>query len=535
METIDVSGASGCCLGGKACRACKEISDLDRKIEQLLGTLQQLVRERCDLKTKRNYRHDPLVRNLPLELLSRIFVFCQPDPPMEGSSALYFPLLVHSLQSRPNLTPITLGSVCRRWREIVQATPRLWTFISINIGRHDMQTYTPFIDTWLSRSGRLPLTIAIFESKGSEPDEGFLEADEDTDPSGLIKVVNTLSSRWECLDVSISTSVVLKQLQCDLSGAPGLESLRIRTFPNDDSTDYPTFNEGIPFMPSPRNVFLSSMRPDSVFIRWNLVKCVNINHVNPAELLMIFADAANISHVHIRSLTRDRDLPLHPVVHRALRMLKFVTSQNIDDILNNLTVPSLQSLHVRAFSPSLTSMIARSKPPLTDMTIRSNIVWDEALQLFKHTPFLSELHLINIAVVPRKFFRRLADTSTISPSLDGRYLPALSSLRILTIQNSFVWQDIVDAFGPNPLNAAATRRPLTAFLLHMPRTKAINVPDSGPDEVSLLNAVALRQLRILRAGGISVSIVDAGGRDLLAENGNGMDSARDEDEGCEEA
>ncbi|CAA7263475.1 unnamed protein product [Cyclocybe aegerita] len=462
----------------------------------------QLVRKRRDLKTKRNRHHDPLVRNLPLELLSRIFVFCQPDPPTKVLRLA--PISPQSSWAR------SVGAGGRSSKQHLDFGPLSPSTLGATIYRR-----MPHSSPRGSHSGGLPLTVAIWESKGSEPEEGFGEADEDIDPSGL--------------------SAALKQLQYNSSCAPRLESLRIHGFPSNDSTNHLTFNEGSPFMPSPRNVFLSSMRPDSIFIRWNLVKCVNVSYVNPADLLTIFANAANISRVHIRTLTRDRDLPLRPVVHRAVRLLHFMTSQNIDDILNNLAAPSLRRLHVMRVSPSLTSMIARSKPPLTDMTIRGNIVWDEALRLFKHTPFLSELHLIDIAVVPRTFFQRLADTSAISPLLDGRYLPALSLLRIRTTQNSFVWKDIADAFGPDPLNAAATQQPLTAFLLHMMPTSVINVPDSGSDEASPLNTVALQRLRALRAGGFSVSIVDARGQDLLAEDGNGMGLARGEDEGSEEA
>ncbi|CAA7271212.1 unnamed protein product [Cyclocybe aegerita] len=44
--------------------------------------------------------------------------------------------------SQSMVASVFLGSVCRRWREIVEATPRLWTSIAINTYRSDRQATT---------------------------------------------------------------------------------------------------------------------------------------------------------------------------------------------------------------------------------------------------------------------------------------------------------------------------------------------------------------------------------------------------------
>ncbi|KXN82028.1 hypothetical protein AN958_03279 [Leucoagaricus sp. SymC.cos] len=88
---------------------------------------------------------------LPSDVLQEIFFHCLPA--------------THNAVVSIWEPPLSLGLVCRRWREVVYTTPKLWTSIHIvatplsperDIARRQV------VSSWLSRSGILPLSISIY-------------------------------------------------------------------------------------------------------------------------------------------------------------------------------------------------------------------------------------------------------------------------------------------------------------------------------------------------------------------------------------
>lgn len=60
--------------------------------------------------------------------------------------------------------PLTLGAICRAWRQIAWSTPTLWTFMCLKISHvKQLSPTTKLVEIWISRSGRLLNTI-IFSS-----------------------------------------------------------------------------------------------------------------------------------------------------------------------------------------------------------------------------------------------------------------------------------------------------------------------------------------------------------------------------------
>ncbi|TDL17632.1 hypothetical protein BD410DRAFT_541769 [Rickenella mellea] len=113
---------------------------------------------------------------IPAEVLSLIFVASVPDDVMTEEEFFTFP------RSSIHHSPLVLGKVCRLWREISLATPRLWCKIQLgdmNVKRYgypsphyrrDLGRDLVTLREWLRRSGNCPLSIGLCYEEVGESD-----------------------------------------------------------------------------------------------------------------------------------------------------------------------------------------------------------------------------------------------------------------------------------------------------------------------------------------------------------------------------
>src|ERR1700722_1905498 len=59
------------------------------------------------------------------------------------------------------LVPLTLGRVCRRWREITQGTPRVWQLISLDDALHPIAVSRKQVHLWLAMSYPIPFDVKV--------------------------------------------------------------------------------------------------------------------------------------------------------------------------------------------------------------------------------------------------------------------------------------------------------------------------------------------------------------------------------------
>ncbi|TFK44922.1 hypothetical protein BDQ12DRAFT_42202 [Crucibulum laeve] len=85
------------------------------------------------------------VRNIPAEIWEQIFLYCLTNEDF--------------ILPRPNNAPLLLCQVSRSWRRIATSIPSLWCSLSIQMTRQ-LHRKT-FLESWLSRSGNLPLSLEI--------------------------------------------------------------------------------------------------------------------------------------------------------------------------------------------------------------------------------------------------------------------------------------------------------------------------------------------------------------------------------------
>ncbi|KAG1816230.1 hypothetical protein EV424DRAFT_1075805 [Suillus variegatus] len=96
------------------------------------------------------------IGRLPTEILAEIFLYCIPE------DANWAPA--------PDLAPMQLTAVCRRWREIAVNMPNLWRRLRLELGHGDWQQRAFCYDSYLKRSrGRqLSLTLECNNNKWTE-------------------------------------------------------------------------------------------------------------------------------------------------------------------------------------------------------------------------------------------------------------------------------------------------------------------------------------------------------------------------------
>jgi len=106
---------------GEHCSACLELLEVQSKIRECKELLDKLYIQEAHAKSSVNAVHDPIIRRLPLELVSDIFTLSNPSPVEHGPSLLGdTPVAIQRCQ-------FSLGTVCAAWRNIVRSTPQLWT------------------------------------------------------------------------------------------------------------------------------------------------------------------------------------------------------------------------------------------------------------------------------------------------------------------------------------------------------------------------------------------------------------------------
>ena len=129
-------------------------------------------------------RQPHAVFGLPQELLCEIFAtVCHAD--------------FHKFRSDHNkTTALTLGQICREWRDIVWSTSAIWShvFLCLSLSRYNAQI--KLLEGWLSRSGVHPLSLNFcFHNEGEWSNE--------EPPMDLISLLSSTSYRWRVINVVI--------------------------------------------------------------------------------------------------------------------------------------------------------------------------------------------------------------------------------------------------------------------------------------------------------------------------------------------
>ncbi|CAA7270700.1 unnamed protein product [Cyclocybe aegerita] len=479
------------------CEPCLKISELELRIQQTKSLLVQLVEERRSLQTHRNREHDPMGK-LPPEIVSSIFTFCGAPP--RSSRIKTFGIWKLSLFSQ------VLGRVCRRWREIAQATPQLWTNITLSLETAKANWQTERTKERISRSGHLPLSISLFMSNsGTSP----------FDPHPfhtLIDLLNGNSWRWRDISASIPYSL-LSRLRPDKHGIPMLTDMTIR------ACDCRIVRQAFPFdfgpiTPSLVSVDFCAFFFASIVISWRTVVRVHLGTLSVGEFFELFQQGPNITECNIDSITGGDEEHLNPsdeLIHCSLRQLALGSEGDVSGMhLSKLLVPSLQSLNYNEGRASVLRAVLAPSSSLISLSIKDVAgTEEEILEILHMTPSLERLRVYQCPLA-NQFLHTLAATTICHRDDEGQrvFLPSLKDLIWDDVSQRLSWHLIPLLFPSGPLSSTGHQRPL----------KRVEIAVSDLEDDDYIEEEVLKEILGILKRGIELVITNAADDDLIAHS-----------------
>ncbi|KAJ7149639.1 hypothetical protein C8R46DRAFT_1125660 [Mycena filopes] len=325
----------------------RRIAEIDAEILALKDALSKAKLERKALKQHLASYIYPVL-TLPNEVVSEIFLQTLDKSPSLGGRA----------------SPIYLGHICQRWRDIALSTPSLWSTMDIAM-RHFKapQNYLRLLDVWLTRSRHCPLSVTF-----TDVFNGRVWI-----MPRIMEAILAHQARWETIEFNTSWDV-LPDIQTAL---PLLGRLDIYLMAFQESTHSSAGMAGSAktlFGPHLTTVALYGMKADMVRLPWTQLTSITIG-APLGRIAKILRSATNLRELSV-SAHRDGDNGGHShsipaLMH--LQSLRFVsgTSEGQVALSSRLTLPGLKELHLQAVCiPEVVELLTRSQCPLEGLYIR---------------------------------------------------------------------------------------------------------------------------------------------------------------------
>ncbi|KAJ7111367.1 hypothetical protein C8R44DRAFT_883173 [Mycena epipterygia] len=299
--------------------------------------------------------HTYPVLTLPNEIVSEIFIHFLPvyprRPPIIG-----------------RLSPVFLGHICRKWKEIAFSTPELWRAIALSFKLHRNLTRDVkmlyLLKSYLERSAACQLSIKL-EEEEEEDDEQFSRHVLAEVLTPFVEAIISNSARWEYLDLCLP-QYYLQLFQCTL---PFLRSLKIDTL---STADWP-------FHTAPQLCRLAltvySLHYGPIF-PWSQLTVLIVDVIVLEECMEVFDRAVNLIHCKLGIFHPSTEPESLNVVHPCLESLILSRDTRCEwPFIAVLTLPALRRLQVteQILRPdpvaTLVSLVSRSKCNLQQLCI----------------------------------------------------------------------------------------------------------------------------------------------------------------------
>ncbi|KIL67315.1 hypothetical protein M378DRAFT_22897 [Amanita muscaria Koide BX008] len=381
--------------------------------------------------TRHKERHFPF-HHLPSEIIAEIFVLCLPD------SERFF----NSIKSK-DAAPLLLCNVSSSWRSLVLSIPRLWNKLCIRIEnpKVDIDLATAMADSWIARSGELPLSLRLHCYGWNEKEK----------VTAMVQAhLNTFfryASRWESVDITL--------FGCSPVSFPNFGPtplLRKFSYSTSCRVSVPFPFTSCPLLSNitwPFSCFVASNRdPD---IPWHQLTHINLKHIISAhQTLDILRTCQMLVEFNVEI---DDDLSLEvrsrrkPVENQSLRSFQICVYIACPGLLESLILPALTDFSLytdfdihsyilpRSVHPQLLRLFTRSKCKLEKLSLE-NCGFNDAgiLKCLKHDSCssLTELEIVNDFDRPMftdRVIRALTNKDGLSEG-NNVLLPKLSCLSL---------------------------------------------------------------------------------------------------------
>ncbi|KAH7887056.1 hypothetical protein F5I97DRAFT_1829519 [Phlebopus sp. FC_14] len=337
------------------------------KLEAILAKLQE-TKSRVRQSMVSHHALTSPARRVPPEVLGQIFYHCLPKSPY--------------ITPRNVECPMVLTQVCRHWRAVAMATPRLWSSLTIHLHRATRDDCRPEYDAWLARAKSVPLAIRVLNDMDtSDPD-----------------LTRRLSSVADWLRPLVARSWDLwwhgPSLQnLFVSGGGGaigsLERLRVTSHRESPSIYIPTAANRL------RSAYLQCLNfdlqsLDTVILPWEQLTELNMHFAlfSSSVFLRLLALCTGIRNMILSCLCADeeqlndlRTVVPGSIVNYAIKRIEIkMIRAGLGFVLDALLLPALEELeicfcyHDKDVWPhaQFLSFLQRSRCPLKKLTVRNN-------------------------------------------------------------------------------------------------------------------------------------------------------------------
>lgn len=360
-----------------------ELAQIDGEIMQVRALLRRLLLDRNDIRESLEAHKAlivpppiPVLHRVPPEIWVQIFATS-----MDEARSLEHPRI--DVQS----PPLLLGQVCSSWRAISLSTPRLWS--SICIPKRTRASAIPLIETWLRRSGVMPLSIEIH---GLSSDF----------PSAILDVFVPYSARWQNMALFISNAS-LADLFARVT-LPSLTTLMLRLSGRRQQISVGTSANCL------RSVALVTSRairpdPEILDLPWSQLTHLSVTSLSGAidDGYDILSQCSALTHCSLSAVASPASAMARPPPHLPkLSVLQLTTNRNPGSLLDCLVLPNLTQLEIDfidlTYEPGIwpkihiTSLVERSSCQMRSLILRNKkITEDDLVECCRSMPSLQHL------------------------------------------------------------------------------------------------------------------------------------------------
>nr|GAT56694.1 predicted protein [Mycena chlorophos] len=483
-----------------------ELSTLDAEIHRLQTLLDAATKERNDLHGF-VAAHEALLspmRRIPNDVLGLIFLHTLPERRNTALDASEGPLL--------------LMRVCRYWRDLTLATPRLWASIHLVLSPHASGRLVNCLDDWLARSRAVPLSITM-QTPRHFPRITPLPRSESEVNESLKTPLQTLllaSKRWQRVRLAISVAeeaLTLSRLTKD--DLPLLSTFDLTLSAAAEESDH-NFN----FLATPalrRLAFAGAYDVLPQSIQWQNLTALQLRayhedtpcafpyaflvHCTALERLALTISGNQVSvsdeRVQLPRLTR-------------LSFAFFGGDPNNGQthalaILERLELPVLHTMDI-PFTPASEDLFQMPGYANVRCLILAGMMLtaDELAALLARLPQLSRLRLtgepivrdpINGNIPDGEFLRRLVVNPPEGDAANPPLCPALEQLELTStraVPDSLILAFLVSRCIPPNLSVIPQLKPLAAFSCMCYRLAQLDVRNTPELASALSNGLQLR-------------------------------------------
>jgi hypothetical protein len=363
-----------------------ELAQIDGDIIQVRALLQRLLQDRKDIRESLEAHKAlivpppiPALQRIPPEIWAQIFAVSVKDAWAPG-----YP------QINVQQPPLLLGHVCSTWRAISLSTPHLWS--SICIPRRIRATAIPLIETWLKRSGAMPLSI---EMNGLSSDF----------PSNVLDVFIPHSARWKNVSLFMSNAA-LAALFAKIT-LTSLDTIMLRLSGRPQQISLATSAK---CLRSVTLVISRGIRPDPQILDlpWSQLTHLNIISISGViddgyDILNHCSALTHCSLSAVGSVWEATERP--PCCLPSLSVLQLATNLDPGPLLDSLVLPHLVHLEIDfialSYRPNvwpkaqIVSLVTRSSCRLQTLILRNKRIYEaDLIECCRSIPTLHHL-LVN--------------------------------------------------------------------------------------------------------------------------------------------